>query len=162
MTKQHILSEIRRTAQANGGLPVGWRKFRSETGIQEYDWCGKYWIRWNEAIQEAGFSTNTFTVGYNEEFLLKQFIALIRELGRFPLKAEMRMKRLKDDSFPSEKTFRQFGSKSVFAKKIVGYYRSSLWDLNECGMQNAECGQKHGTRGATRPRCASSARVCGA
>jgi hypothetical protein len=121
MTKQHILSEIQRTAKANGGSPIGWRKFRSETGIQEYDWCGKYWVRWNEAVQEAGFSANTFTVGYSEESLLKLFIALIRELGRFPLKAEMRMKRLEDDTFPSEKTFRQFGSKSVFAMRIISY-----------------------------------------
>lgn len=38
MTKEHILAEIRRTTAANGGVPLGWRKFRSETGIKEADW----------------------------------------------------------------------------------------------------------------------------
>ena len=121
MTKQHILDEIKRTAKANGGLPVGWRKFRSETGIKVNDWCGKYWIRWSEAIKEAGFSANSFVVGYDEEFLLKGFVALIKELQHFPLKAEMRMKRQSDDSFPTEKTFRQFGSKSSFAERVIKF-----------------------------------------
>jgi hypothetical protein len=85
MTKQHILDEIKRTAKANGGLPVGLRKFRSITGIKDNDWLGKYWVRWSEAIEEAGLSANSFDIGYHiwprdldfplhsgtEEFLLK-------------------------------------------------------------------------------------------
>ena len=121
MTKQHILNEIKRTAQANGGLPVGWRKFRSETGIKENDWCGKYWVRWSEAIEEAGFPSNSFMVGYDEQFLLKSFVTLIKELSHFPVKAEMRMKRLNDDSFPSEKAFRQFGNKGNLAGRIIKF-----------------------------------------
>jgi hypothetical protein len=121
MTKQHILDEIKRTAKGNDGLPLGWRKFRSETGIKESDWCGKYWVRWSEAIEEAGYSANQFAVGYNEEFLLKSFVTLIKELRHFPVKAEMRMKRLNDDGFPSENAFRQFGNKNELAERIIKF-----------------------------------------
>jgi len=121
ITKQYILDEIKRTTKENDGIPLGWRKFFSETGVKENDWCGKYWVRWSEAIEEDGFSANSFGQGYEEEFLLKNFVALIKELDHFPIKAEMKMKRLKDDDFPSEKAFRQFGNKSGLAKKIIEF-----------------------------------------
>jgi hypothetical protein len=38
LDKAHILAEINRTADANGGKPLGWRKFLSETGIKQSDW----------------------------------------------------------------------------------------------------------------------------
>lgn len=121
MTKQHILDEIKRTAKENDGLPLGWRKFCSKTGVKEGDWCGKYWLRWSEALEEAGFSANSFAVGYDEEFLLIKFVTLIKELEHFPIQAEMRMKRLNDDSFPSEKSFRQFGGKTALAGRIIKF-----------------------------------------
>jgi hypothetical protein len=36
--KQHILDEIKRTAAANGGVALGWRRFMAETGIRAHDW----------------------------------------------------------------------------------------------------------------------------
>src|SRR5262245_43551185 len=58
MDKEHILREIRRTADANGGVPLGFRKFEVVTGIKRSDWIGIYWPRWNDAIREAGLPTN--------------------------------------------------------------------------------------------------------
>jgi hypothetical protein len=38
MTREFILKEIKRTAEANGGQALGHRRFFEETGIKEYDW----------------------------------------------------------------------------------------------------------------------------
>ena len=53
MKRQHILKELRRTAEANGGVPLGRLSFFKETGIKEADWKGKFWARWNDAVREA-------------------------------------------------------------------------------------------------------------
>jgi len=39
-SRDHILAEIRRTAAANGGVPLGRSRFATETGIREHDWSG--------------------------------------------------------------------------------------------------------------------------
>ncbi|SRR6266849_6839223 len=124
MNKQHILQEIKRTAEANGGLPLGRLRFFRETGIKESDWKGKYWARWNDAVTEAGLEPNQKTSAYEEELLIERFISLMRELGRFPVVAEIRMKVRSDASFPNDKTFGRFGSKPQFAAKISDHCRT--------------------------------------
>jgi Meiotically up-regulated gene 113 len=121
VNKQHILDEIKRTAGANGGLALGRLKFFRETGIKESDWKGKYWARWNDAVREAGLQPNQKTGAYEEHLLIEKFISLMRELGRFPVVAEIRLKIRADPSFPNDKTFTRFGSKSQFAAKILDY-----------------------------------------
>jgi hypothetical protein len=37
MIKQHIIDEIVRTAEKNGGSPLGKKRFQLETGIKESD-----------------------------------------------------------------------------------------------------------------------------
>src|SRR5712692_9498460 len=124
MDKQHILHEIKRTAEANGGMPLGRLRFFRETGIKESDWKGKYWARWNDAVTEAGLEPNQKTGAYEEGLLIERFISLMRELGRFPVVAEIRMKVRTDPSFPNDKTFGRFGSKPEFAAKILDYCRT--------------------------------------
>ncbi|SRR6266404_667354 len=121
MKKEHILQEIKRTAQANGRVPLGRLRFFRETGIKESDWKGKFWARWNDAVSEAGLEPNQKTGAYDEAVLVEKFISLMRELCRFPVVAEIRMKVRADSSFPNDKTFRRFGSKSQFATKILDY-----------------------------------------
>jgi hypothetical protein len=53
VTKLHILREIKRTTQANGGIPLRRLQFESKTGIKRYDWFGVYWARWSDAVREA-------------------------------------------------------------------------------------------------------------
>ena len=80
--KEHIIREIRRTANANGGVVLGWRRFEEETGIRYYDWYGQHWTRWSDAVREAGFVPNRMSVAYDKAFLVGQLALLTRRLGR--------------------------------------------------------------------------------
>jgi hypothetical protein len=121
MDKHHILSEIRRTAQANGGAPLGRERFSQETGIRYHEWIGKIWARWGDALREAGFEPNKLQTAYDDDLLMEKFIGLARELGRFPVYAEIRMKGRSDPSFPAHNTFARLGSKPQLVVKILAY-----------------------------------------
>jgi len=124
MDRQHILNEIRRTAEANGGTPLGARRFSQETGIRVTDWDGKFWLRWGDALREAGFEPNQFVIGYDEETLIEKYISLMRELRRFPLERDLKIKAHTDKQFPSPNVFRRRGSKAQLARIIQDYCRS--------------------------------------
>jgi hypothetical protein len=121
MNKAHILQEIRRTAAANGGLPLGSRRFAAETGIQEGDWFGVYWARWSDALREAGYGPNKFTERYEVGELLEKYARLAVELGRLPVKGDLRLRTRNDPEFPHETTFARLGTKSSFLKRLAGY-----------------------------------------
>jgi hypothetical protein len=122
MNKEHILSEITRTAALNDGVPLGRERFSRETGIQTHDWFGKYWARWGEALQEAGFSPNELQSAYDQNVLIERYISLARELGHLPVNAELRLKARRDDTFPSHSTFvRLRGSKQRLVTTVLAY-----------------------------------------
>jgi hypothetical protein len=124
MNKQHILGEIRRTAAANGGVPLGKSRFSQQTGIKVSDWSGKIWARWGDALREAGFEPNQLQTAYSEAMLIEKFIGLARELGHFPVHTEVKMKARSDDSFPWHNTFARFGSKQQFAITLLNYCKN--------------------------------------
>ncbi len=123
MTKEEILQTIRTLAVAHGGQPPGWRGI-AEAGIRESEWLGKYWARWSDALRDAGFTPNRWQVGYDEDFMLRRFAALIRELGHFPTEPELKLKRRVDPTLPSERAYRaRFGGKAGLAAKVRAYCR---------------------------------------
>jgi hypothetical protein len=124
MNKQDILREIKRTAAANGGSPLGVARFREATQIREADWFGKYWKNWGEALLEAGFAPNSMQAAYEEEVLIKAQIDLIREIAAFPVKGDLLLKRRRDPSFPSHNVFTRFGSKAQRVSKLIEYCRT--------------------------------------
>jgi Meiotically up-regulated gene 113 len=128
MNKDHIISAIKRTAQQNGGVPLGIDRFREETGIEKKDWIGIYWAKWSEAQIEAGLIPNKFsTPAFEEEWMIEKVIALIRELGHFPSKYEFQLKRREDNGFPTDATLRnRFGKKSEMAGKVIAYCDTKL------------------------------------
>lgn len=121
MTKNHILAEIRRTAVANGGKPVGRLRFTTETGIRESDWRGIHWVRWNQALAEAGFEPNQLTTGLSDDEKLDLLVGLVRELGHFPVVGEIKMKARSTAGFPTEKSFRHFGGKRRMATRLFHF-----------------------------------------
>ena len=76
LTKQHILAEIRRTAESNDGNPLGRTAFLNATGIKEIDWRGRYWARWGDAIVEAGYTPNELNPKTEEDHLYRKLVEL--------------------------------------------------------------------------------------
>jgi hypothetical protein len=123
--KRFIINEIRRTAEKNGGMPLGQMNFYHATGIKIADWRGKLWLRWNEALKEAGFPPNKKQGPYDEELLIEKFIGLMRELGHFPISTELEKKRYQNRTFPSHMAFRsRWGSPRQQAERIALYCQS--------------------------------------
>jgi hypothetical protein len=129
LTKAHILGEIARLAQANSGKVFGNKAFCNETGIREYDW-GKYWPRWGDAVREAGLTPNAFSSAHDQNAVLEKLASFTRRLGRFPSQAEMRIERLRDPSFPSDRPLRRVGLKSDLLNKL-GDFCAAHTDLND-------------------------------
>jgi hypothetical protein len=119
--KAHILKEIRRTAEANGGAPLGKERFAQETGIRLSDWYGRHWARWGDALQEAGFKPNELQGAFPDDLLIEKVIEVTRELGRVPVYADLRMRGAREKSFPSHGVFHRLGSKKQLIAKVLAY-----------------------------------------
>ena len=130
MEREHILGEIRRTAEANGGVALGKSRFVAETGIRETDWRGRYWARWSDALAEAGYPPNEYQQKFDDEMVLAKLVAEIRRLGRMPTVAEMKLRRRADRSFPSDGVFERFGPKATWPRLVADYCRERLEDAD--------------------------------
>lgn len=142
--KRHILAEIKRLAEASGGKPPGVRMFERETGIKQSDWYPDLWLRWGDAVQEAGFTRNTMQEALSHEFLLKRYARLAQRLSRLPVQGELILESKSNTSFPSEKTFRRFGGKGKLLKAVIDFcHANSGYDDVVALCENALHGQKH-------------------
>jgi hypothetical protein len=121
MDKAHIISEIRRTAKANGGAALGRQRFEEETGIRYYDWYGKFWTCWGDAVREAGFEPNRMAEAFDDEFLLEKLVQLTRSLGHVPTKGALLLAKRKDAAFPSANCFQRLGSKPERASRVIAF-----------------------------------------
>lgn len=119
VSKTHILDEIKRTARENGGAPLGRLRFFQETGIRETDWLGKHWVRWSDAVKEAGFEPNKLQGRLDDDVVLGQLAGLVRDLRHFPTVAELRLHARRDAGFPNSKTFfSRYGQKEQVANAL--------------------------------------------
>ncbi len=124
MKKEHILQEIKRTAKANDGVPLGAQRFRSETGIKKYDWLGVHWVTWSDALREAGFTPNQFQAAFKKKELLDKYAKLALELDHLPTGPELRLQARKDSDFPTHTVFdKRFGAKSELVRQLTEFCR---------------------------------------
>ena len=72
-------------------------------------------------MAEAGFPPNRLNGAYNNDLLLQRLCELVRDLGRFPVAAEFRLRRRTDPTFPDQKTYRRFGRKGALARQLRDY-----------------------------------------
>lgn len=132
-TKQHILDEIKRLAMVRGGR-IGIRAFCSETGIPKHQILGLHWVKWNDALSEAGVKTNSFFVPPTEDSaVIEAFVQLIKKLRRWPTQYDLQMERRRNKSFPSIPVIRRVRKASPFASRIASYCADSA-DLVEVAI----------------------------
>ena len=143
-TKRQVLAEIKRLTEANGS-PPGKRLFEHETGIREADWYPALWLRWGDALQEAGYTRNKMVAVVSDDVLLEQYALLAQRLGRLPIQGELIREAKANPSFPGEKSFRRFGGKGALVS-AVGAFAKSREDL---GAVVAICEGELATRSVT-------------
>jgi hypothetical protein len=140
MDKAFILAEIKRTAEENGGIPLGSRSFKRTTGIRETDWLGKMWARWADAVKEAGLQPNQKTTRINDEQLLFNVAQLTQKLGHFPVARELRLHAHQNKGFPADNTIARLGPRYELMAKVRAFCanRSKLADvLSICDQELA-------------------------
>jgi len=109
-------------------MPLGMDRFLAETGIKEFDWRGRYWARWNDAVREAGFEPNSRPPKTDDDVLLAQLGAFIRELGRYPTVGEMRLRKRQDASFPNHKVLERAGTRRELVERLRAFCgRTTGW-----------------------------------
>lgn len=101
--RDHIISEIKRIADENGGQAPGSQAFVSATGIIDSKWRGKYWARWGDALIEAGFQPNEWTGKTDTAVLMDGLILACRHYGKFPVNSEIGILRRSNSAIPSPK-----------------------------------------------------------
>jgi hypothetical protein len=119
MDKEFIISEIHRTAK--NGKALGQNRFTSETGIKEHEWRGKYWARWGDALNEAGYSQNAWNTAYEEAHILESLLRLTRKLGKYPTKHEINLAQKSDSSIPGEGAISRLCNRATLKKKLLEY-----------------------------------------
>ena len=105
MDRAEILAAIRRTAQANGGIPLGHDRL-TEIGIPPSVW-GRYWPRLSAAQREAGVEPNKKNEARPEEDALAHLVRFVREIGAIPTSRDRVVKRNEDPTFPSERVWKR-------------------------------------------------------
>jgi len=122
MDRQAILDIIRRTAESNGGIPLGTDRL-AQLGVTPTVW-GRYWARIGDAQRDAGLTRNTRQTPHPDEDALERLVRLARELGAFPTSRDIVVKRGRDRDFPSHRVFRRLGPKSRLASLLSEYARN--------------------------------------
>lgn len=121
-SKEHIVREIQRLAAGNDGTPLGVKKFTAVTGIGQWEWMGRYWVRWSDAVREAGFEPGEWNAQVHEDDALLRILAeLVREYGHIPTVAELRMRKQTHPETPVDAFRRRLGEKAVLHAKLLAY-----------------------------------------
>ncbi len=123
--REQIISEIQRIALENDGNAPGIRAFERATGVKESDWFPHIWLRWGEAVVEAGYAPNLFQTRTSDRVLIEKYIGLARELGHVPVTGEIRRKAKCDASFPSHTAYNRFGGKRKLLAAIASHCRKN-------------------------------------
>jgi hypothetical protein len=125
MNKHEIVAAIQRLAKENGGQAPGRQAFERATAIKMTAWYPHIWLRWGDALAEAGYAANLLQTKTSDDALIEKYIGFTRELGRFPVEGEIRRKAREDRSFPSHSVFNRFGGKDKLIQTVAAHCRKA-------------------------------------
>lgn len=127
--RDHILKEIKRIAAEQQGVPPGQAAFAKVTGISTGKWRGIHWLKWSDALAEAGFQANSWQGKHNSDDILLRLAELTERLGRLPTNSEVKFERKKDPSFPVHSTVaNHFPTKASLAHALIALSdRDQAW-----------------------------------
>ncbi|NOT46885.1 MAG: GIY-YIG nuclease family protein [Acidobacteria bacterium] len=121
MDKKFILDKIKMIAIENGGKAPGFQVFTRSSGIQKSDWYPHIWLRWSDALKDAGLEANEFNARSSDDEVFGKYAQFVREIGRMPVFGELTLRRLNDSSFPSTNVVRSRGGMRTFIKSFLAY-----------------------------------------
>lgn len=152
-SKEHILREIRRLAAENAGEAVGEKRFGVITGIKRWDWKGRYWARWSDAVREAGFEPGEWGAQvHDDDELLRILAELTREYGHLPTDAELMLSKRTDADTPHTSVYRKrFGGRAVLHEKLTAFADSNP-DFADVAELLAESAPVSRTKAAGEPQ----------
>lgn len=117
--RQRVLDEIRRIAVEHAGTPPGKYLFNRMTGFSHSLWQGQIWLKWNDAVREAGFVPNLRTPRADDEELLAAYATAIRTIGRVPTNAELVAYRKAGGQLAGHHTYQKhFGGKPELLRAV--------------------------------------------
>lgn len=120
MDKSAIISEVIRISKIINRTP-GQLLFTRLSGINQSEWKGIHWTKWNKLIREAGLLENKLKQKTDEDFILLNILKLIEKIGKYPTYYEVKMERKINKSFPSFDTVRRIGCKNEVLDKLINY-----------------------------------------
>lgn len=127
--RDYIIQEIKRLAAQQEGVPPGQTAFVKATGITTGKWRGIYWLKWSDALAEAGFQANAWQGKHDSNDILLRLAELSQRLGRVPTSTEIRFERKRDPSFPVHSTVaNHFPTKAALVRGLVALAeRNAAW-----------------------------------
>jgi hypothetical protein len=123
MARQEIIEEIRRIAAENGGRAPGQLAFTSVTGVKRMEWYPGFWLRWSDALSDAGHAPNGFQAKTSDQTVIEKYASFIRELGRLPVSGEIKRRAKADPSFPAHTVFSRLGGKDLLIRAVAAHCR---------------------------------------
>ncbi len=134
MTKDEILTEIKRITEKDGS-PPGRQRFEKLTGIPMHVWYGNFWARWGDALNEAGFTPNQLQGASDTEALIQKYLKLVDSLGRVPTDGDIRLESKNNAEFPSHSTMRvRLGNKNKLLQTVLDYARSNGYSAEKISI----------------------------
>jgi len=149
ISREEILAEIQKFVAANNGAIPGERTFRAATRIKESAWKGKHWVRWTDAVREAGFDPNSLNQKIPDENILERLAGYITNLGHFPVRDEINVQARAAPDFPVWQTIRKrYGGMPQTAAALLEFSRKTgntvLAKLCEARLAHEAVKPKHG------------------